>query len=82
MGKEGDMPKEYTDCTVSDCRAEVSWSHVSAGGHVQLATVNPSIEETDESGARGWYVTLDRDQINRIIRHLRTARDAAFGRDA
>lgn len=29
----------------------------------------------------GLYVDLDRDQINRLIRNLRRARDQAFGRD-
>lgn len=30
----------------------------------------------------GWYVDLDREQINRLIRVLRRARDAAYGADA
>lgn len=30
----------------------------------------------------GWHVTLDRDGINRMIRVLRRARDAAYGSDA
>ena len=30
----------------------------------------------------GWHVTLDREQINRLIRVLRRARDSAFGSDA
>lgn len=30
----------------------------------------------------GWHVTLDRDGLNRLIRALRKARDAAFGADA
>jgi hypothetical protein len=29
----------------------------------------------------GWFVTLDRDGCNRMIRALRKARDAAYGRD-
>jgi hypothetical protein len=31
---------------------------------------------------RGWCCQLDRDGINRLIRTLRKARDAAFGADA
>lgn len=31
--------------------------------------------------ADGFYVTLDRNGINDLIRHLRRARDQAFGRD-
>lgn len=30
---------------------------------------------------RGWYCQLDRDGINRLIRTLRRARDAAYGKD-
>jgi fermentation-respiration switch protein FrsA (DUF1100 family) len=29
----------------------------------------------------GWYISLERDQINELIRTLRDARDKAFGRD-
>jgi|GEM_PF-6801732 len=39
--------------------------------------------EKDEAG-RTWktdWVNLDRHMINQLIRELRTARDAAFGRD-
>lgn len=35
---------------------------------------------TDESN--GWFLDLDRERINRLIRVLRRARDAAFGADA
>lgn len=31
---------------------------------------------------QGWFADLDRDGINRLIRLLRKARDAAFGADA
>jgi hypothetical protein len=30
----------------------------------------------------GWFVTLNRDGINRLIRALRRARDEALGADA
>lgn len=29
----------------------------------------------------GWFVQLDRDGINQLIRHLREARNQAYGRD-
>jgi hypothetical protein len=29
----------------------------------------------------GWYIDLDRNAINKLIRDLRRARDQAFGRD-
>lgn len=34
-----------------------------------------------ELWSQGFYVNLDRAGINKLIRHLRTARDKAFGRD-
>lgn len=34
-----------------------------------------------ETWAEGFYVTLDRNAVNALIRHLRRARDQAFGRD-
>ena len=66
-------------------------------GGVQLATINPEagLEELkpnyDDKGnplvddwhpIRGWYVDLDRHQINKLIKALRRARDKAYGRDA
>lgn len=35
-----------------------------------------------ESGSLGWYTTLGRSEVNRLIRTLRRARDASFGADA
>lgn len=64
--------------------------------YVQIATVEPKgrvayfyPEDTDgggrwvvdNSGTPGWFVTLDREAINALIRNLRKARDVAFGRD-
>lgn len=44
----------------------------------------PTEAESPGSGGkamRGHYMSLDRPQINDLIRHLRRARDQAFGRD-
>lgn len=50
-------------------------------GHPATAvTTNPPPGGT-ELPFDGWYATLDRDGINRAIRALRRARDAAYGRD-
>lgn len=82
-GKRGVMPKEYVkDSWESmETRVRVSWKRHPAG-HVQIATVNDDVppEPTGE-GDEGWYVNLDRDGLNQLIRHLRRARDQAFGRD-
>ena len=87
------MPKENINDTVTDgFRAEVSWSGLVAGerdGYVQLATVNAASTLTLSADGKGepepfdgWRVTLDRAGINRLIRSLRKARDAAYGADA
>lgn len=34
-----------------------------------------------EIWSQGFYVSLDRSGVNALIRHLRRARDQAFGRD-
>lgn len=52
--------------------------------YVQVATtlldsVSGSPVVWEVSG--GWFVDLDRRSINDLIRHLRRARDQAFGRD-
>jgi hypothetical protein len=49
-------------------------------GLVQISTFSRD-PETFETKDSGYHVDLDRRQINEIIRHLRKARDRAFGRD-
>lgn len=97
MEEVGGMPKENVrDLAIDSQRIELCWRHESPDveGHVQLASVNlaspfafPPTEGNESAGTAGlpfggWYVTLDRDGINRLIRKLRVARDAAFGTDA
>lgn len=64
----------------------VGWSRET--GDVQIVTRDlhaevPTPEEQREGipPRYGYYVTMDRRGINDLIRHLRRARDAAFGRD-
>lgn len=82
------MPKiNINDEVVDGFRVEVGWE---TERYVQVATTNVHsklrLEEGDtpenSEGFRGWHVTLDREGINRAIRALRKARDAAFGADA
>lgn len=47
-------------------------------GMVQLGTV---YDRDSYDPCLGVYVDLDRNQINKLIRVLRRARDQAFGRD-
>lgn len=65
-----------------DPRVEVS----SFGHHgVQVGIVPASSTSTDESGIwnsdDGQFLSLDRDGINRLIRALRDARIACYGKD-
>ncbi len=84
------MPKESITClAMSNLRLDVSWRADRDGGWIQLATVNTESNLTmpgDEPGDApqrfdGWHITVDREQINQLIRHLRRARQAVYGRD-
>lgn len=57
---------------------EISWN--SEAEHVQLVTYERAMVTYDRT-FEGRYVTMDRYMINQLIRHLRRARDQAFGRD-
>lgn len=63
---------------------EVRWnrwpdSYVSLVSRLASCEVSPAGE--DILASYGFYVELDRDGINDVIRKLRRARDQAFGRD-
>lgn len=67
----------------------VGWSREASS--VQIASINPESpfkwEESETSPSTGgafdgWFVSLERSQINDLIRVLRKARDQAFGQDA
>ncbi|HEX5525156.1 MAG TPA: hypothetical protein VFX53_17055 [Pedococcus sp.] len=82
------MPKiNVNDEVVSGFRAEVLWG---MGRYVQIGTVNQESTLRLENGDtpdsaepfKGWFVTLDRDGCNRLIRAVRQARDSAYGADA
>lgn len=53
----------------------LSWG---VGMPVQIGCV---LRENSHDPADGLYCTLGREQINRMIRALRKARDQAYGRD-
>lgn len=95
MPKENTNGVIIDDTVGSGFRTEVSWRPDRDGdgsGHVQIATTNQHSpfrwemlpDDKGEQGGKldGWFVTLDRDGINRLIRSLRRARDAAYGADA
>jgi hypothetical protein len=64
---------------VEEGLVSVGWS--SEAGHVQVATLTRDTV-SKETRQEGVYIDLDRRGINDLIRHLRRARDQAFGRDA
>ncbi len=72
-------------------RVQVGWER--GGSYVEIATVQPggqvAFKDPDtgdflpaSQADPGFFMTIDRDGINRLIRTLRRARDAAFGADA
>jgi len=90
------MPREsvYDQNLNSGYYLDVMWSK--PGDYVSLASVNPEgkLMEKYESEdgltggwtaadvvTPGWFVYLDRNGINDLIRKLRKARDTTFGRD-
>lgn len=84
VGEWYDLDDEGNRVPIAEPPAQ-KWFKVSVGwnretGSVQIATVD---DEADDPFSResGLYVNLDRRGINDLIRHLRRARDSAFGRD-
>lgn len=79
------MPKEYitTDRTLT--KDTPGWSAVrvdwSRNGHVQVASVAYETPPESQTGDNGWFVDLDRERINELIRVLRRARDQAYGKN-
>lgn len=74
------MPKETIQGIYNeDLAVSVGWSRDTS---VQLASLNlghPGAIDYDP--AAGWWIDLSRDQVNRLIRTLRRARDQAYGVD-
>lgn len=91
------MPKEYVhgevlagpepSDSIQSPVIDIGWSR--EAGHVQIASRVRECEvffDEDHPNAPipveyGYYVNLNRTGINDLIRHLRRARDQAFGRD-
>ena len=90
------MPKELFSQTPNDpFLLELRWGN---GPNVQIATVMAepltdtapqnlaqlvkTWEPSTQDMGRGLYKDLDREEINRLIRSLRRARDNVFGQDA
>jgi hypothetical protein len=88
---DGIMPKEliYSNETLAGETGRAAVEHIAVGWEkdrgVQLGVVNGPPVELTINGQRsdpGLWMDLDRAQINRLVRSLRRARDAAFGADA
>lgn len=61
-------------------RVDVRWNRKL---YCQIATVkDPDAYRGEGARAEGFFVDLDRDALNRLIRVLRKARDQAYGSDA
>lgn len=80
------MPREYiNDKDEAGSKdplpfAAIGWERES--GHVQLGVLQGGDVDEGKQDRPGFYVSLNRNAINRAIRILRRARDAAYGADA
>lgn len=72
------MPRESIGSSLVEGRLTVTvgWG---TNAYVQIATVSQELELNDPN--RGWWVDVSRDEINRLIKVLRKARDQAYGAD-
>lgn len=77
------MPKEVIHPSVPNETqqnyAEVGWMR---DGYVSIGTRAGGDYDEPNNPRPGVYADLDRDQVNRLIRALRKARDQAYGADA
>lgn len=60
--------------------AKVGWDREL--GLVDIATLEGGDVDEPTRARKGYFVQLDRDGVNQLIRTLRRARDAAYGSDA
>lgn len=97
MRKAGVMPRETVFSDVGDFVVTVGWSREQYVQVATECVAEPEVlrqrvldllnegSATNPDGRhvfRGWYTTLDRTQVNNLIRLLRKARDSAYGADA
>ena len=60
--------------------AQVGWGRDAS--YVELGVIKPGDDPVATTNLEsGWFIQLDRNGINRLIRTLRKARDAAYGAD-
>lgn len=82
-----DPSDDSPDAQMETPVVDIGWSR--EAGDVQIATrlreyevfYDPERPDGPIPCQYGFYVTLNRTGINDLIRHLRKARDQAFGRD-
>ena len=78
------MPKEVIRNasqlgTDDQCHTEIRWNR---DQYVQIATVKKADDYHNDGRVEGWFVDMNRDSLNELIRVARRARDQAFGADA
>ena len=76
----GKQPGEAPTQPVLKRASVVSWHR--GGGYVEVGVACLEIATSASGNHAGQYAAFDRAGINRMIRTLRRARDAAFGPDA
>lgn len=83
--KDGVDGKNYLDTIDSDIRLSVTWAREELPPHVCLVTQSLRVDRDEHQSTTTWEPhlswQLDRDDINRLIRTLRRARNTVFGAD-
>lgn len=89
------MPKEYISSEPQE-RGSVAVSWGRDHGTIQISVAGPVgwrnplldvifgegvVSDVEQDNGLDWFFTPSRNEINKLIRVLRTARDQAFGRD-
>lgn len=72
------MPRETIRSVDEEFLLKVGWDHL---GSVQVGIAAPGTLKLGDQHFDSLWSTLDRQGCNDLIRLLRRARDAAFGRD-
>jgi hypothetical protein len=74
----GDGSGDVQIATVNTAKSQVTIVAAVPAGITSSSAMSSAGPGTEN----GWFVDLNREQINRLIRVLRRARDAAYGADA
>jgi hypothetical protein len=83
--KDGDASTNSLSTANDTVRLSVTWGREDLPPHVNLITQVLYVDESENGRSTTWEPhlswSLDREDINKLIRVLRRARNAVFGQD-